>query len=319
MRDGVAGYSGLQHCASVWVCPVCASRILVRRALEIGAVLGAAVAAGHALAFCTFTMRHNRGHRLDELWRAGSKAWGTATSGEGWQSAKDLGVVGWVRVWETGFGRNGWHVHVHFVLVLEQGVDLEQIVHPMWERWDRSLQRSGLDSLRVAQDWHVVEGAAASADLGGYLAKFADGVESDGLGLELTHALPGRAGKIAATRPTWSLLDHLVSTGEAVALDLWHEWERTSKGRRQVGWSQGLRERFAAVEEITDEEIVAEEIGTRNDDVVKLDAAGWRALVEVSGRPLQFLELLEGSGVKFALTALDYWGIPYETLNLEAK
>lgn len=46
LRDGVAGWAGLQHCASVWVCPVCASRILVHRALEMGAVpcCGAVVA-----------------------------------------------------------------------------------------------------------------------------------------------------------------------------------------------------------------------------------------------------------------------------------
>ena len=315
LREGVAGWAGLQHCASVWVCPVCASRILVHRALEIGSVLQRAVEQGYALAFCTFTMRHHLGQDLALLWSGGQKAWQAAISGKYWQAAKALGVVGWVRVWEVGYGRHGWHVHVHFVLVLTPAAAdrLDDIAGPMWQRWDRSLRRQGLDSVRAAQDWHVVRGEQAADDLGGYLAKLANSTEGEGLGLELTHGMPGRAGAVVATRPTWAILDHLVLTGEAAALEAWHEWERVSKGKRQVGWSKGLRERFAPeVEELTDDEVVAEELGTAEDDVLHLDVHGWRALMRSPGRPLEVLELLEIGGVELATSALDQWGIRHD-------
>lgn len=318
LRDGVAGYAGLQHCASVWVCPVCASRILVHRALEMGAVLQRAVELGYSLAFCTFTMRHHLGHRLDQLWSGGQKAWQAAISGKYWQAAKALGVQGWVRVWEVAYGRNGWHVHVHLVLVLTAGAaaQLDGIASGMWERWDRALERSGLTSLRVGQDWHLVHGATAADDLGGYLAKLANSTEGEGLGLELTHGLPGRARTVAATRPTWALLDHLQRTGEAPALELWHEWERISKGKRQVGWSKGLREQFAPeVVEATDDEIVAEELGTASDDVLRLDAEAWKELVRWSGRPVELLEFLERGGVELAAAALHHWGIRHELVK----
>lgn len=318
LREGVAGYAGLQHCASVWVCPVCASRILVHRALEMGAVLQRAVELGYSLAFCTFTMRHHKGHRLDDLWSGGQKAWQAAISGEYWQAAKALGVKGWVRVWEVGYGANGWHVHVHLVLVLTAAAaaQLEAIASGMWERWDRSLGRSGFSSLRVAQDWHLVSGATAADDLGGYLAKLANSTEGEGLGLELTHGMPGRAATVAATRPTWALLDHLELTGEAGALQLWHEWERTSKGKRQVGWSRALRQEFAPeVVEATDDDIVAEELGTDADDVLRLDSGAWKELVRSSGRPVELLELLERGGQELAAAALDRWGIRCELLN----
>ena len=318
LRDGVAGWAGLQHCASVWVCPVCASRILVHRALEMGAVLQRAVELGYSLAFCTFTMRHHLGQRLADLWTGGQKAWQAAISGKYWQRAKSLGVAGWVRVWEVAWGRNGWHVHVHLVLVLTPGAaaQLDGIASGMWERWDRSLERSGLSSLRVGQDWHLVEGDQAADDLGGYLAKLANSTEGEGLGLELTHGMPGRAATVAATRPTWAILDHLELTGEAPALELWHEWERVSKGKRQVGWSKGLREQFAPeVVEQTDDDIVAEELGTASDDVLRLDAESWRELVRTPGRPVELLELLECGGVELAAAALDQWGIRTELLN----
>lgn len=318
LREGLAGYSGLQHCGSVWADPVCAGRILVHRALEIGAVLGRAVGAGYCLAFATLTMRHNSGQSLEDLWAAAQKAWQRVISGKGWIAAQERGVVGWVRVWEVTYGANGWHVHVHLVLVLRPNstpADLEAICQPAFERWSRGLQLAGLAApLRIGQDWHLVEGAAASEDLGGYLAKLADSVDgaSDALGLELTHGLGGRAARGLSTKPQWAILDHVVRTGESAAMRLWHEWERVSKGKRQVGWSRGLRDRFAPdLEELSDDSIVEQELGTKSDDVVRWSVRQWREMVKQPERIVLLLEVAEKVGPDGVCGLLDSWGTPY--------
>lgn len=317
LSEGVGGFAGLQHCGSVWADPVCASRILVRRALEIGTVLGGAINEGYWLAFGTFTLRHHLGHPLAETWKAAQTGWQAAISGAHWQAAKDLGVEGWVRVWECTHGCNGWHPHVHFVLVLDgnAAAQLDSIVGGMFERWQRAVGRLGYESIRVAQDWHLVQGAQAGHDLGGYLSKLATSVDGEGLGLELTHGLAGRSLAVTATRPTWAILDHLMTTGEASALTMWHEWERGSKGKRQIGWSKGLRERFGPeVDEMSDDEIVAEELGCADDDVLHFEADAWRELVSSPGRPLRVLEVLERAGVGAVCVLLDSWGVKYRLL-----
>lgn len=317
-REGVAGWHGLQHCGSVWSCPHCSARIRVHRAMEIGAVLGAAVAEGLSLAFCTFTMRHNSGQTLVDLWGAAQKAWQRVVSGAHWQKAKGLGVLGSVRVWEVTYGRNGWHVHVHMVLVLEPAAagQLDTIASGMFDRWSRGLVASGLDApLRVGQDWHLVDGEGASEHLGEYLAKMADDApDPDGLGLELTHGLPGKSARHLSTSTTWAILDHIELTGEARAFHLWREWERVSKGKRQIGWSKGLRERFApGVDELSDEAIAQTEVGSSADDVLHLDAAGWYELVRLPDRIVMLLEIVEAGGVRTATQALDRWKIEYTT------
>lgn len=325
-REGVGGYAGLQHCGSVWADPVCAGRILLHRSLEIGAVLGQAVAQGHPLGFITLTMRHHLAQALALLWAAGQKGWQRAISGKGWVAVQPL-VEGWVRVWEVSFSwQNGWHVHIHMVVVLAKGAneqDLEEVAGGIYNRWSRGLVAGGLEApMRIGQDWHLVEGAAAPEALGEYLAKMADQPEaaSRSLGLELTHSMPGRSSKGLGTAPVWALLDQLVSTGEAEPLERWREWERVSKGKRQVGWSKGLRERFAPeIESLGDDEIVAQELGTADDALVHFDARGWREMVAVPGRPVLLLESVERGGTAGARALLDQWGVPYEMLEPEVR
>jgi hypothetical protein len=145
-REGIAGFAGLQTCGSVWACPCCGGKILTHRALEIGSVLGQAIAEGYALGFFTLTMRHRKAHALGALWSAGQKGWQRAISGKGWQLRAD-DVEGWVRVWETSIGANGWHVHVHGVLVLAPGstsADLNHVCDGMFSRWSKGLVAAGL-------------------------------------------------------------------------------------------------------------------------------------------------------------------------------
>lgn len=255
-------------------------------------MLGEAVQQGHELGFVTLTMRHRKGQKLDELWTAAAKGWRRAISGRSWVDADH---DGWVRVWEVTHGRNGWHVHVHAVIVMPAGstsADLEVLAGGMFERWSKGLQAAGLEApLRRGQDWQLSTGSRASEKLAEYLAKAASVDVGRSLGLELTHTKPGRSREGLSTRPVWALLDDLTETGE---VGPWREWERASKGKRQVGWSVGLRERFApSIEEVSDQEIVQEEIGTADDDLAFFTADQWRRVIEVPGLALRLVQAAE--------------------------
>jgi hypothetical protein len=323
--DAVAGFAGLQHCGSVWSCSVCSSSILVQRALEIGAVLSQAVAEGHSLGFGTLTMRHRRGEALKGLWDAAGGAWQRAISGKGWVTVKDArGVVGWVRVWEVTDGVNGWHVHVHFVVVLAPGstaADLDAVAGGMFGRWSAGLVAAGRDApWLVGQEWHIASGDDASSDLAGYLFKLAEAGSvrppAAALGLELTHTQPGRARSDLATRPTWALLDDFSTTGDLDALGRWHEWERGSKGRRQVGWSKGLRARFAPdLATVSDEGLVEREMGSAADDLVVISLSGWERLVSMPWEMPGVLDVTETGGLPALRARLCELGIDHSVVD----
>jgi hypothetical protein len=323
--DAVAGFAGLQHCASVWSCSVCSASILMQRALEIGAVLSQAVAEGHALGFGTFTMRHRSGEPLSGLWAAAGGAWGRSTSGKQWVAVQGAhGVVGWVRVWEVTDGANGWHVHVHFVVVLAPGAtsaDFDVAAGGMFQRWSAGLVSAGRDApLLAGQEWHIASGDEASSDLAGYLFKLAEAGSARtvpaALGLELTHSQPGRARADLATRPVWSVLDDFVATGDVASLTRWHEWEAGSKGRRQVGWSKGLRKRFAPdVATASDEELVERETGSADDDLVVITLDGWQRLVSMPHEMPGVLDVTESGGLPALRARLHDLGVGHVVVD----
>ena len=117
--------------------------------------------------------------------------------------------------------------------------------------------------------------------------------------MELTQTQSKVARGVHKTVPVWELLDGAID-GEVAPLRLWREWERGSKGRRQIGWTKGLRERFRIGQELSDEEIAAEELGRVDDTVVWITKGGWGQLIR---RPwlipevLNHAERLDGAGL----------------------
>lgn len=310
---GVVGYAGVCTCGSVWACPVCNAKVMVRRALEIGGAVAAWQAEGGHCGFLTFTMRHEQGQALVDLWQSLSKAWHAVTAGKQWLLDRErYGIVGWLRVVEVTYGGNGWHVHVHALLFLDRspaGEVLENLQARMFGRWSRALVRRGLASpLMAGQEAHVVTGAA-DEHLAQYFTKAIDGAHR--IGLELTQSQSKTTRTVHSTASTWSLLDLVEETGE---LDLWEEWEQGSKGKRQLTWSQGLRERLGLRREESDEEIAAEEVGTRDDDLVLITANGWANLCRVPGDLGRLLNVAETEGLPGVRRFLDERTIEYDQL-----
>jgi hypothetical protein len=93
------------------------------------------------------------------------------------------------------------------------------------------------------------------------------------------------------------------------ALGRWHEWERSSKGARQIGYSRGLRDRFHVVEpEKSDEEIAAEEMGSEADTLLWITPRGWASMVLHPMRMPALLAAAENGGLQSCLRLLNEWG-----------
>lgn len=237
-----AGLSGVQTCGSVWVCPVCSEKINAGRQAELQEGIERWLAQGHAVLFLTLTVRHHQGHRLADLWDAISPAWNRITSGcTAWKGGKRqmgdvqrFGIAGFVRLVETKHGEHGWHPHVHALLFLDHELETEQVWDlrgRLFGRWENALRTKGLSVLpEYGIDLRPVTTGNGIAD---YFAKNTYGVTPGRAAYEVTGSHSKRLGKGGLT--PFQLLQHMVETGDADDLDLWHEWEQASKGRRQIG------------------------------------------------------------------------------------
>lgn len=313
----VSGFAGLVTCGSVWICPVCNAKVMARRSLEIGSAVALAQLAGLKIAFLTLTMRHNSSQSLADLWNALSYAWNAVTAGKPWLKAKKRhGIKGFLRAAEVTVGRNGWHVHIHCLVFLEADLiepDVSGLQKTMFDRWKAALMRKGLDAPTMAgQDARLLDGPADAA-LSEYLTKAQDQgkVTERNIGLELTSSQSKHVRSGFSTRTPWALLDEWFGDGDADSAALWFEFEKASKGKRQLTWSRGLREMLGLVNEKSDEDIASEEIGTADDDLLRISKDGWKRVVRTPSLIPEILNITDRKGLAGLRALLDEHCIDY--------
>lgn len=302
VRHGAAGagFSGLATCGSVWACPVCSAKILATRSIEIGAGLLSWENRGGQLVMGTLTMRHHAGQPLASEWDALRRAWDSVVRSRVWAKWRDrLGSPGYVLVTEVTFGDNGWHVHLHFVLLIGgevQGDEVDSFRAWLLGKWTRALAAAGMPgALDVGQDVHLVGGVDGAVQLGEYLAKSTAYGAAESLGRELMGTWTKLARGLFGTIPAWRLAEEFRACGDKSLLDLWQEYETGSKGRRQCTWSRGLRALLELGTEQTDEDIAAAEAG--DSDLVRITPGGWRAVLAAPWAPSRILDVVESGGL----------------------
>ncbi|MGW9292337.1 hypothetical protein ACWGRN_29925 [Streptomyces albidoflavus] len=285
-NERTSGFSGLASCGSVWACPYCAEKILAGRKEELNDALGRHVALGGKVAMVTLTMRHRDGQALADLWNGVSKAWGAATSGRGWEAGHaQFGSVmarqitkgarkgewvmepriGFVRVAEVTHGANGWHVHVHAALFLGGHVtadDVDNLGRSMFQDWRAALLENGFDAPIANSgglDAKLWEFGSKDDRLSKYLTKnaYCSTVEKAALELARPDLKSARGGNRTPFEILAEIVDRSLGTRD---LALWHEWERASKGRRQMTWSTGLRTWLRFGPELTDQQLAEDAI-----------------------------------------------------------
>lgn len=249
-----AHYSGLMVCGSVWHCPVCAAKISERRRVELVAAIAAWKATGGEVLLLTLTVPHYQHQALATVLKGFEKARVKQRESKRWKTLKaSIGLAGSVRALEVTHGANGWHVHSHELLFLRPGSvchpgDIQALEAQVLASWQHSCLRSGLGEPN-AHGVSLEDGSKAAL----YAGKW-------GLAEEVTKAHVKR-GKFANPTP-WDLLRQVaaeeLAPGEiSDAAELFQEYAKAFKGKRQLAWSKGLRDLLGLDVEATDEELAA--------------------------------------------------------------
>ena len=227
-RADVAALHGVIRCRSPWVCPHCAPRLAARRAELLRPQVTALLRQGYQPWLITLTVRHSRSSSLDDLFALLGKAWSRLTSGRAWSALKAAGVE-YVRGYDVTHGDNGWHPHIHTVVLFSRVVsDPAAEARRLLERWISAIRAYGGDVLSDGLDAQPCADASKAASYACHMA-----------GLWEAAAGVKKECKSLTSRTVFDLAQAAVG-GDAEAVRLWSEYARATKGRRALVCSQGL-------------------------------------------------------------------------------
>jgi len=250
---GIAHWSGLCTCGSIWACPVCSAKVRATRADEIARAVATHVLDGGNAWMITLTARHKRHHALADVFDAVAKGWPKLMGGAAWAGGKPtgrmktrrvgekeaLGVVGWIRSMEVTYGeRNGWHPHLHVVLLTrdETAPDLMKAMG-RWDRtWRKWMAKHGFEP--TTEHGVVWKQVKAGKEAGEYIAKVQEG--KGHLGNEMARG-DLKKGRFKTLAP-FELLTYFRITGDAAVIPIWREYEKGTFRRRAITWAKGLRD-----------------------------------------------------------------------------
>lgn len=294
VKAGTAHFSGVESCGRIWLCPVCSAKIRARRGDEIAEAVGRHIAAGGGAYFATATLPHDQGDALTASLDVLTKAWRSLTGTKYYSQERErFGILGNIKAVEITHGRNGWHPHIHAVILTAAEVELLALCD--WfgrldARWARALQRHGWNSGKVGYRFRLdLVNRSTASSLAAYVTK----VQESGLGNEIARADLKRGRK--SSRTPLQILADFGTDGLAADLDLWHEYERATAGKSALRWSRGLRALLLPeVDEMTDEEIASEEVG--GDAVAYILPHTWYRLADIPGAQSAVLDAVEADG-----------------------
>lgn len=317
MNAGVAHWSGFCTCGSIWACPVCSAKIRATRADEIARAVARHLTEGGTAWMVTLTARHKRHHNLDPLFDAVANGWRKLLSGRAWAGdtkrgvlgERDrLGVRGNIRSLEVTYGtRNGWHPHLHVVLLLKNETT-QELAYAI-DRWDKTwrswMKKKGFEpSKEHGVKWSKV---TTPEEAGEYIAKVQEG--KGHLGHEMARG-DMKSGKLGTLAP-FEMLEYLRVTGDMAVVPIWKEYEKGTFRRRAITWSRGLRAELLDDEpELTDEEVAAEDIG--GETWALLSGESLKAMRRVPGLQAKILQTAETGGFTELVNLLTAYHLAYE-------
>lgn len=266
--NGRAFYSGLQVCASVWACPVCAAKISERRRVELLAAIERAKVLGLDVYLVTLTVPHGLGDDVRQVLDGILSAWRkSTTSRAGKKFRADFGIRGTVRALEVTYGANGFHPHIHALLFLDRGGSPSAVQRAFSPLWQYACEKAGLPRPSFEHGCRVDDGSHA----GSYAAKW-------GLDSEMTKSHM-KKGKNGGSSP-WDFLRNVLDKGDGYekSAALFRVYADAFKGRRQLYWSNGLRDFLALGVDATDEEVAAAQEDNAH-VLSEISVDQWRAIL----------------------------------------
>ncbi|MCD2191651.1 protein rep [Actinomycetospora soli] len=321
----VTGFSGLLTCGNVWLCPECSGKVSAHRAARIERALTTAVDRGGWAVLITLTTRHRLGIPLGVLLsdgvQAGWRAVGKSRAVR--ETRKRLGVLGIVRAVEITHGPNGWHPHVHALVVFAGRPPrsaLDALGAAMFRAWSAAIAREGLPApiadsggLDVSHlGTRMREGTLAS--LSAWAAYAAKGITGEAI-MGAVKDAKGRNRSIrelmrdGVLGTRWESSDGRAAvTTDDTAVELLREYEIATKAVKQLTGVTELERALGLDEDTaTDEEIAAAEAG--GEDVAVIAGGYWDTLVEPVAADLA------AAGERFGPDGIRRWltrrGVPW--------
>lgn len=337
--EGVARYTGVQTCGSIWACPVCSAKVRQVRADELQAGLSEHIAAGGGAYFVTLTIRHHEHQALAFTLGVVQAAFRRLLQGS--HRVLDVGgqVIGVVRSTEITHGANGWHPHIHALILTPAPLDpdaFERFSARLWAGWEDAVKREGGGKCDPHPDAFRLEAACNMEALSRYLTKVRDSESvvssTDRLGarsaasslrsisLEMTRS-DLKAARRGSRHPFQIAADAATAArvfGELTAdADLWREYEAATRGRRAMSWTRGLRAYLAGLApdavdlvERSDEDLADDNVAQEGDEVIaRIDRDCWSLILARPGLRARLLDLAETGGaaaVALQLNALRF-------------
>jgi hypothetical protein len=238
---GIAHYSNVQRCGSVWVCPVCAAQISEGRRQELKQAMQKWRDQRGAVYLLTLTNPHHQGDNLDGLLAGQKKAlkylWSDRKPKD---MFKVLGKVGHIIASEVTHGVNGWHPHYHILLFFERPINEKALQSFIALQWQNCCKKAGLKIPSIEHGCDIQDGTYADK----YVSKW-------GLEDEMTkgHTKRGREGSATP----WDLLRQSEEGCERSGR-LFQQYASAFKGKIQLRWSKGLKA-LLLLDETTDEQL----------------------------------------------------------------
>jgi hypothetical protein len=213
-------------CGRAWLCPVCGYRAARDQFRKLEKTLTDWTIRGGSLMVLTLTQAHRSSDELDRLWDRLEIGWTAMVCGSAWVAIRELfGLRGYIRITEVVHRlRDGWHVHFHVPLLLDESLDchaMHDLKDRMAVRFMRGIEVDGGRASWSGQDVRSVRPGSEDR-VANYFSK----------GTEL--------GRSATSRTPMTILSDLRDTGEG--FDLWREFYLAVMGskRKRYSPSHGL-------------------------------------------------------------------------------
>jgi DNA-directed RNA polymerase subunit RPC12/RpoP len=296
-------FEGVQTCGSVWHCPVCSHRILMRRRRELATGLERHMAAGGDVLMLTLVVPHAEDEPLKSvLARLKGARDVFQKDGTTGRVRGRLGYLGAIRLLEVLRQTNGWHPHLHLLWLMERPLsdderhDLATTLTTVWERVVTAQGGPACarnDTLLVVSEPYLPDTEAEHEARARYMTKLAEGWSD-----------PDRRKAGWTGLGPAQLLD-LARRGSAWAGERFVEYARATRGEHMVRWSPGLKKRLLGQQnEESDRQIAVEEA----DSVVRIviGRQQWRILVAADQRQALLVAAAEGEAA--VRRFLEGWG-----------
>ncbi len=267
-ETGKAHFSGLQTCGSVWVCPVCSSKVSECRRLEIQNAIEQWKNQGGDVILVTLTFPHSKNDNLKEMLLKQSKASKMFKSRKAYSKHLKAfyGIKGTIRSLETTYSEaNGWHPHLHELWFTTREFSLLRLKNYIYDAWSRACVDSGLGLPSVKNGVDVRCGDYASQ----YVTKW-------GLDYEIAKAHI-KKGKGKKSKTPFQFLDDF-DNGDMRSGILFREYANAFKGKRQLFWSHGLKA-FFDIDVKSDKEILKEQV-EKSKEIITINYIDWLNVVK---------------------------------------